>query len=94
MQTTEIYIICTYYKGGRYVQTATTDRARADAEAARVIAGYTADGWELEQTQKIAPGEYGEGPGDPSTIEVFHLRHKDGDFCNVELYQVEDINEN
>lgn len=94
MSDTKIYIICTYNNGGRYVKTATTNRERADVEAARVVEGYAADGWTVRQTEQIPAGEWGEGPGDPSVIEVFHLRNAAGDWCNVELYEIDETNSN
>lgn len=95
MKTTQIFVICTLNAGGRYVHTATPDRGRADALAARLDRSYTADGWNVEEIQHPRPDEWnGEGPGVPAVVEVFRLRNAAGVWCNIELYRVEDINEN
>ena len=95
MSKTRIYIICTYNSRGRYVQTATPNRNRAALLAARLVEDYTADGWNNTETQTIPADEWKQaGPGVPAVVEVTHLRNAAGDWCNVELYRVEDINEN
>ena len=93
MKTTEIYIICTREAGGRYVQTATTDRNRADVEAARLLGNYAAAGWNVEQRQIIPLAEQFEpvAPGVPAVIEVYHLKRRPGEWENVELYRVEEM---
>lgn len=92
MNTTRIYIICTYNAGGRYVQTGTTDANRAGAEAARLADDYAAAGWNLTETQTIPDSEQPEriGPGFPAVIQVLHLRNAAGDWCNIEVYRVEE----
>lgn len=95
MSKTRIYIICTYNSRGRYVQTATPNRNRAALLVARLVEDYTADGWNNTETQTIPADEWKQaGPGVPAVVEVAHLRNAAGDWCNVELYRVEDINEN
>lgn len=92
MNTTRIYIICTYNAGGRYVRTGTNDANRAGAEAARLVESFAADGWNLTETQIIPDSEQPEPiePGFPAVIQVFHLRNAAGDWCNIEVYRVEE----
>lgn len=92
MKTTRIYIICTANAGGRYVQTATTDVNRAGTEAARLLGDYTADGWNHTETRTIPDSEQPEpiGPGFPAVIQVYRLRNAAGDWCNIEVYRVEE----
>lgn len=95
MKITRIFVICTLNAGGRYVQTATPDRGRADALAARLVQSYTGDGWNVEETQHPRADEWnGEGLGVPAVVEVFRLRNAAGDWCNVELYEIDETNSN
>lgn len=96
MPNREIYIICTLSdmpgSRGRYVKTATTDRAKATATADKIAA----DCLELygllpteRQTIQQEPG----GPVDPeapAVVEVLHLRNAKGDYFNVEIYRVQE----
>ncbi len=92
----KIYIICTHNERGRFVKTATTDETRAEVLAARLVRGFSVMGWNNKENQIIPDTEQLEptGPGVPDVIKVYHLRNAAGDWCNVELYRVEDINEN
>ena len=89
----EIYIICTRYDYGQYVQTANTDRRRAVAEAERLAAFHYADGWTLTQRQIIPDAEQFDAPllGEAVPVEVFHLKSPAGDWGNVIIYRVKEI---
>ena len=96
MKTNQIFIIATRNQGGRYIKTATTNEARAEQLAARLVKGLGALEWELKETQIIPDGEQLEpiGAGVPDVIKVYHLSNYAGDWCNVELYRVDNITEN
>lgn len=80
-----LYIICTLSKTGRYVNTATRSRKRAEIAAAHVARGLTADGWSLEQIQDV---DEKEPAGVPAVVQVYHLSNTGGRWFNVELYAV------
>ena len=82
-----VYVICTCYERGRYVQGATTDKGKAQATAERLAQGYTAEGYELTERQHVRDGFHDDTP---DVIEVWHLRNGAGDWCNVELYATDD----
>lgn len=93
MGNRKIYIICTYNSRGRYIKTATTNAARADALARRVVEAYTASGYTLTETQDLPNGDGWEqdGPGVSSVVRVYHLHTAADDWQNVELYRVEEL---
>ena len=83
----KVYVICTCYENGRYVQGATTDKDKAQATAERLAQGIAAEGYELTEQQHVRDGWH---DNTPDVIEVWHLRNETGGWCNVELYATND----
>lgn len=95
MAKRNIYIICAYHQGGRFVHTAAANLRRANTRARALVGEYERAGWTVEELQTPTPPAGGV-PGIAEPVAVWHLKHRRGWFggwLNVELYRVEDSDE-
>lgn len=92
MENREIYIICTRDSRGRYVRAATSNRAKAHADAERCAGEYVElYAYALTERQQIRQEPGAPTPPDvPAVVEVLHLTNAKGEFLNVEIYRVQE----
>ena len=79
----DIFILCTYSEGGRFVQAATTDPTTAGENHERLLGGLVADGWHVGRTQLR---DLNDGTEGVALSSVVHLSNDAGRWLNVEEY--------
>ena len=84
----DIYIVCTLSDGSRYVEGASTSKARAHIVAERIAAQQQNRGYRVETAKDVNPLR--KIPTVPDVLSYWHLRGPKGETFNVELYRVMD----
>ena len=84
----DIYIVCTLSDGSRYVEGASTSKARAHIKAEITTAQYLNRGYRLETAKDVNPLR--KIATVPDVVSYWQLRGPKGERLNVELYRVAD----
>lgn len=86
-----VWVLCTASGGGRMLNSAHENEQKADAEAAKYLDAYRADGWTLAELQTIpeADGWRVEDAkaGRPELAKVYRLAGPKDERKNLEIYK-------